>query len=60
MIDAGVSELVVNRILGHSDGVTGRYYKLTDTAMREALEALSVKGRTPARTAEAVEGAASW
>jgi len=47
MIEAGVSELVVNRILGHSDGVAGRYYKMTDTAQREALEALSVESCTP-------------
>ena len=36
MVDAGVSELVINRILGHSDGVAGRYYRMSDAAMREA------------------------
>lgn len=43
MIDAGVSELVVNRILGHQDGVTGRYYQLTDEAMRRAFQYLTLK-----------------
>ena len=57
MVDAGVSELVVNRILGHRDGVAGRYYKLSDSAQREALESLSlgrgiVASRTPGRTPE--------
>ena len=42
MIDTGASELVVNRILGHKDGVTGRYYRLSDSAMRHALGLLSV------------------
>jgi hypothetical protein len=42
MIDAGVSELVVNRILGHQDGVAGRYYKLSDAAMQQALEVLTL------------------
>jgi hypothetical protein len=42
MIDAGASELAVNRILGHKDGVAGRYYRLRDEAMREALDALTL------------------
>ena len=50
MIDAGASELVVNRILGHTDGVTGRYYRLSDAAMRRALDTLSV-GRAAVRAA---------
>lgn len=49
MIDAGVSELVVNRILGHTDGVAGRYYRLSDAAMRSALETLGpVRAAAPA------------
>ena len=59
MVNAGVSELAVNRILGHSDGVVGRYYKLTDSAMREALETLSLESRTPTRTLAIAEPAAS-
>ena len=42
MIDAGAPELTVNRILGHRDGVTGRYYRLTDAAMQRALESLTL------------------
>ena len=41
MVDSGVSELVVNRILGHSDGVAGRYYKLSEDAARNALSTLA-------------------
>ena len=37
---------MVNRILGHSDGVAGRYYRMSDTAMREALEALTTENRS--------------
>jgi len=59
MIDAGASELVVNRILGHRDGVVGHYYTLTDEAMQEALGALSLESRTPNRTPATVDSAVS-
>lgn len=59
MIDGGVSELVVNRSLGHSDGVAGRYYKLTDDAMRGALEALTLGSCTPESYAADAEVSAS-
>lgn len=59
MVDADVSELVVNRILGHSDGVAARYYRMSDAAMREALEALALENRTPSRTPATTDVAAS-
>jgi integrase len=60
MVDAGVSELVINRILGHSDGVAGRYYRMSDAAMREALEALTLENRTPVYGQTAHDDAASY
>jgi len=56
MVDAGAPELAVNRILGHRDGVTGRYYKLTNNAMQRALEALTL---TPGSGAESAAGSAA-
>ena len=55
MIDAGITELPVNRILGHKNGVAARYYKMSDPKMREAPEPLTLESRTPARTSEAAE-----
>ena len=57
MINARVSELAVNRILGHSDGVAGRYYELTDAVQREALGHLSTESRSPDRSRDEVESA---
>ena len=42
MIDAGHSELVVNRILGHQDGVADRYYTLSVKAIQHALESVTL------------------
>ncbi len=56
MIDAAVPSEVTKTILGHKPSVADGYYRLTDSAMREALEALTLDAEEPAAVLAAGQG----
>ena len=55
MVDAGVPSETTKAILGHKPTVADGYYKLTDEAMRRALDTLTLKEPTPAAVYAAVQ-----